>query len=85
MNNHTLLIENREKARISGVKTVERFSGTEVRVYTEDGDLLIKGRNLEVESCCEGGEAEINGRIDSAVYVSEKYHIPDNFLSRILK
>ncbi len=86
MKNHTLIIEQREKIRISAVKNTECFSDSEVLVYTECGDLLIKGENLSVLSCSEiSGDVEITGHIDSAVYVSEKYHIPDNFLSRLLR
>ncbi len=86
MNKHTLIIEQRSRMRISAVKNTERFSDTEVLVYTECGDLLIKGRNLTVECCSSPcGEAEICGHIDSAVYVSENCHVPENFLSRLFK
>ena len=86
MNNHTLIIEQREKIRISAVKNTERFSSSEVLVYTDCGDLLIKGSELEVLSCSDSrGSVEISGHIDSAAYLSEKYHIPDNFLSRLFR
>lgn len=86
MNNHSLIIENREKVRITSVNKAERFSDTEVLVYTDNGDLLIKGSGLEVESIeTLGGDAEIIGHIDSVAYLSEKYHIPDNFLARLFR
>ena len=50
MNNHILIIEQRNKVRASMVKKAERFSDTQVLVYTECGDLLIKGCGLEVEN-----------------------------------
>jgi len=86
MNKHTLIIENRERVRITSVNKAERFSDTEVLVYTEDGDLIIKGSNLEVERLeASGGGAEITGHIESVAYLSEKYHIPDNFLARLFR
>lgn len=86
MNKHTLIIENREKVRITSVNKAERFSDTEVLVYTENGDLIIKGNNLEVERFeALGGDAEIVGHIESIAYLSEKYHIPDNFLARLFR
>lgn len=86
MNNHVLIIEQRSRMRISAVKSTERFGNDEVLVYTECGDLLIKGNELEVLSCSESsGEVEVTGRINSAVYLSEKYHIPDNFLAKLFK
>lgn len=86
MNKHTLIIENRSRVRISAVKNTERFSDTEVLVYTECGDLLIKGSNLTMECCSSPcGEAVIFGHIESAVYVSENYHVPENFLARLFR
>ncbi len=85
MNNHTLIIEQRKRIQVTAVKNTERFSDKEVLVYTECGDLLIKGNGLEVNNCAAPGDIEISGHIDSAAYVSENYHIPDNFLSRLFR
>lgn len=86
MNKHVLIIEQRNILRASCVKSAERFNDTQVLIYTEGGDLLIKGSGLSVESCCtDGGDIEVRGHIDSAAYVSEGYHIPDNFLARLFK
>ncbi len=85
MNNHVLIIENRNKVRISAVRNTESFSDKEVFVYTECGDLVIKGERLSVENCAKDGSIEISGDILSAAYTSDGYHIPKNILSRILK
>lgn len=86
MNGHILIIEQRNTVRASMVKKAERFSDTQVLVYTECGDLLIKGCGLEVESCCtDCGDIEVKGKIDSVSYLSDGCHIPDNILSRIFK
>lgn len=86
MNKHMVIIEGRNKIRISAVKNTQRFSDNEVLVYTECGDLLIKGCGLEVECCSEiSGEIEIGGHINSAAYLSENCHVPDNFLSRLFR
>lgn len=86
MNKHTVIIEQRNKICVSAVKNTERFSDGEVLVYTECGDLLIKGCGLEVESCSElSGDIEISGHINSLSYLSENCHVPDNFLSRLFR
>ncbi len=85
MNKHILIIEERNTARISAVKNVERFNDKEILVYTHCGDLLIKGSGLEVHQCSAQGELEVTGQINSVAYVSENYHIPDNFLSRLFR
>lgn len=86
MNRHVLIIENRDSISISGVKKADSFSPCEIAVYTEQGDLLIKGSELMVEEFNEAkGDLKINGRVDSLSYRSEKQHIPDNFLSRLFR
>ena len=86
MNGHILVIENRDAISISGVKKADSFSPVEIAVYTEQGDLLIRGNDLMVEEFNEAkGELKINGRVDSLSYRSDKKHIPDNFLSRLFR
>ncbi len=86
MNRHTLIIENRDSVSISGVRKADCFSSCEVAVYTEEGDLIIRGKELMVEEFNEAkGNLKINGRVDSLSYRSEKEHIPDNFLSRLFR
>ncbi len=86
MNKHILIIENREVMSISGVKKADSFSPLEIAVFTEQGDMLIKGTDLIVEEFNEEkGEIKINGRINSLSYRSDKGHIPDNFLSRLFR
>lgn len=86
MNKHILIIENRSSASISGVRKADSFSPEEIAIYTEEGDLIIKGKNLEVDEFNENkGELKITGRINSLSYRSEKQHIPDNFLSKLFR
>ena len=90
MNGHILVIENRDAISISGVKKADSFSPVEIAVYTEQGDLLIRGNDLMVEEFNDWmfeakGELKINGRVDSLSYRSDKRHIPDNFLSRLFR
>lgn len=86
MNKHIIILENRNYTSISGVKKADCFTSEEIAVYTEEGDLLIKGCELVIEEFKEDkGELKINGRINSLSYRSEKQHIPDNFLSRLFR
>ena len=86
MNRHVIIIENRDYISISGVKKADSFSTEEIAVYTEQGDLLIKGESLMVEEFSEtDGELKINGRINSLSYLSDKQHVPNNFLSRLFR
>ncbi len=66
---HNLILEDRNKLSLSGVTDVESFNDTEVSLYTTQGELMIKGKNLHVdEVSLETGELEMSGEVKSMVY-----------------
>lgn len=81
-----IIIENREVIRISGVKSVEKFTESDIFIFTERGDLLIKGDKLEVkEFDTERGNISITGNMNALTFTTDKYHLPDNFISRLFR
>lgn len=69
---HKIAMTNRRLCVINGVKDVESFDVEEVRLETEQGMLQIKGESLHVSRLTlERGEIDIDGRIDSMVYMDE--------------
>ncbi len=83
---HSLILENREMLRMSGVKSTQSFGEGEIAVYTDSGDLLIRGSGLEVGLLdMTTGEFELHGKIDSISYISEGKHVPDNVISRLFR
>lgn len=81
-----IIIENREVIRISGVKSVEKFTESDIFLFTEKGDLVIKGDRLEVkEFDTERGNISIIGNINALTFTTDKYHLPDNFISRLFR
>lgn len=86
MNKHSLILENREYLRMSGVKSTQSFGENEIAVYTESGDLMIRGSGLEVGMLdMTTGEFELHGKIDEISYISEGQHIPGNVISRLFR
>ena len=84
--NSSITVNDRESAVLTGVKSVESITGTEIFIYTEHGDLLIKGQDMQSEEFDPGsGIFRITGHIDSLSYLTEKYHLSDNFISRLFK
>lgn len=84
--NSSITVNDRETAVITGVKSVERITDTEIFLFTGLGDLLIKGERLESgEFDPKSGIYRLRGHIDSLSYLTEKYHLPDNFISRLFK
>ena len=84
---HSLVMENRKKLVISGVKEVEGFTETEVRLYTDMGQITVKGRNLKVNQVStETGELIMNGdMINSVVYSEKTKRTPNNFITKLFR
>ena len=84
--NSSITINDRETTVITGVKSVESITESEIFVFTENGDLIIRGRELQSEEFDPAdGIFRINGRIDSISYTTEKYHLSDNLISRLFR
>ena len=84
---HGLVMENRRRLVISGVKEVEGFTETEVRLYTDMGQITVKGRNLKVSQVStETGELIMNGdMINSVVYSEKPRRTPNNFITKLFR
>lgn len=69
---HNLIMENRAKLSISGVNDVDNFDGKQIIVYTEMGQLAVKGGAIHISHLStESGELVLEGKIDSLVYLSD--------------
>lgn len=84
---HSLVMENRMRLVISGVKDVEGFTETEVRLYTDMGQITVKGRNMKVNQVStETGELIMNGDlINSIVYSDKPKRTPNNFITKLFR
>lgn len=66
---HSLCMEGREKAVITGVDDVDCFSGEMAVVITSMGEMTICGAELKVARLdIQAGEVELSGRIDAIEY-----------------
>lgn len=64
-----IIIENRKKVSISGVRDVESFDDENIVLYTELGLLTIQGENLHINKLnIDNGELIIEGDVDSCIY-----------------
>ena len=70
-NTHSLMLENRQGGRITGVKDVKSFDEKEILLFTQAGKLVIKGEQLHIKGLdLEKGKAGIEGKINSLIYLS---------------
>ena len=84
---HNLVMENRRRLVISGVKEVEGFTETEVLLYTEMGQLTVKGNNLHVSQVnTDTGELIMSGdTVNSLIYSDKPRRTPNNFITKLFR
>lgn len=66
---HNIILENRQKIRISGVNDMDSFDTSQIVLYTEQGELIIKGKGFKMNNLnTETGEFSMEGEISAMVY-----------------
>ena len=84
--NSSITVNDRENITVTGVNSVDMITEGEVCVFTEKGDLVIKGSCLEADEFDPAsGILRINGHIDSFCYKTEKRHLPDNLIAKLFR
>ena len=72
---HKLVIQNRKMSMVSGVLDVLAFDLNEILLETEQGMLMIKGKDLHVNRLSlDKGEVDLAGHIDSVAYSDVQQH-----------
>ena len=67
--NHSLTLENRESLFVTEVKNVEYFTPEAVAAKTSLGRMIVKGKNLFVDSMdSKTGNLLIKGFINEVIY-----------------
>lgn len=85
---HKMIITDRASGVLNGVLDILSFDINEILLETEQGMLIIKGKDLHVNRLTlEKGELDISGRIDSMLYseVSNKGKQTESFFGRLFK
>ena len=66
---HNLILENRSHLVLSGVTDVDSFNEQEICLFTQLGELTIKGKNLHInEMSVEDGDLSVEGDVWSLCY-----------------
>ena len=67
--NHTLALENRHKALLTGVGEVLGFDENQVTLLTDHGEITLTGEGLHVTKLMlEEGQLAVEGKIDAVAY-----------------
>lgn len=66
---HNAILENRSRLMLTGVTDVECFNEEVISLYTQLGELTIRGKNLHInEMSVDSGDLSVEGDITSLVY-----------------
>jgi len=85
---HKLVVNNRKTSLVTGVLDVLAFDLNEILLETEQGMLMLKGKDLHVNRLSlEKGEVDITGHIDSIAYsdVQQSNKKGENFFLKLFK
>ena len=85
---HKMVINNRKTSMVTGVLDVLAFDLNEILLETEQGMLMVKGKDLHVNRLSvEKGEVDLAGHIDSIAYsdVQQTSKKGDNFFVKLFK
>lgn len=70
---HTLVVEERTRAKLTGVVAVNCFHEQEVVLETQQGEVALLGRNLHIEQLnLEDGQLDVSGEIEGVEYNAKK-------------
>ena len=66
---HNIVMEGRKKLMITGVTEVDSFDPSTIALFTEMGELTIKGKELHISQLSvDSGEVNVSGQIIALVY-----------------
>lgn len=82
---HNLVLEDRRLLTVSGVSDVDSFDEETVVVFTDLGELTVRGSNLHINRLSvEVGELTVEGNISALIY-SEDTQKSGGFFSRVFR
>lgn len=69
---HNVVLEDRKLLTVSGVADVDSFDEETVIVFTDLGELTVRGSNLHINRLSvEVGELTVEGNISALIYSDE--------------
>lgn len=70
---HNIIMESRKQLTITGVMDIDSFDEEQVIVFTEEGELTIRGINLHINKIdVDTGDLSMEGEIDSLSYTENR-------------
>ncbi len=82
---HSVSIDDRSKMTVTGVSDVDSFDEQTMIVYTDMGELTVRGKNLHISRLnTETGELNITGTVVAIAYTDDRTK-GGGFMSRLFR
>ncbi len=82
---HNLVMEDRRLLSLTGVSDVDSFDESTIIVFTDLGELTVRGESLHVKNLnIEAGEVSLEGRI-SALEYRDNMPTQSGFFSKLFR
>lgn len=82
---HNLVLEDRRMLTVSGVSDVDSFDEETVIVFTDSGELTVRGSDLHINRLSvEMGELTVEGSINALIY-SDNAPKSGGFFSKVFR
>ena len=70
---HSIFIENKKSISITGVLEVGSFDENGIVIYTDYGEITLKGENFHINKLSlDIGEVTVDGDINALIYTENK-------------
>lgn len=85
MGAHNLILEERGSLTVTGVEDIDSFDDQTVVIYTDLGELTVRGNQLHIERIdLQAGELELQGQVDALTYADQPA-VRGGFFARIFR
>jgi len=83
---HNIILEDRRLLTVSGVSDVDSFDERTVTVFTDLGELVVRGSDLHINRLSvEVGELLLEGKIDSLSYADPSPKSAGGFFGKVFR
>lgn len=83
---HSLILNDRKNVSVGGVLDVGSFDEQVIVLYTDVGELTVKGKNLHINKLSvDTGEMQIEGKIDCLTYSDSGFKSKGGIFSKLFK
>ena len=83
---HNIILEDRRLLTVSGVSDVDSFDERMVTVFTDMGELIVRGSDLHINRLSvEVGELLLEGKIISLTYQDEAPRNAGGFFGKVFR